>query len=116
MFATSPLRARDENGDLRPMDTFFVHSIGHYVGKRVHGEDTGWSALEPLEAGQVLAIEPGLYIATEGIGIRIEDTYLVTDTGLECLTCGCPKEPEEIEALRQILPSAVSALEEPNLP
>jgi len=110
LFRASPLRARDQNGDLQPMDSFFTHSIGHYVGKSVHGEDTGWRASEPLEVGQVLTIEPGLYIAAEGVGIRIEDTYLVTGTGLECLTCGCPKDPAEVEALRASLASAVSAV------
>lgn len=97
----SPLRARDTNGDLRTMDHFLIHSITHYVGRQVHGEDTGWSPISPIEVGQVLTIEPGLYVEAERIGIRIEDTYLVTATGLECLTCGCPKEAGEVEALRR---------------
>jgi Xaa-Pro aminopeptidase len=104
LFRDSSLRARDENGELRSMDHFFTHSLGHYVGRRVHGEDTGWIPFDPLQPGQVLTIEPGLYIATEGIGIRIEDTYLVTATGLECLTGGCPKDVAEIEALRSTAP------------
>jgi Xaa-Pro aminopeptidase len=111
-FRESPLRALDENGEPQTMDTFLIHGVTHYVGTQVHGEDTGWSPIEPIEVGQVFTIEPGLYIGTEGIGIRIEDTYLMTDTGLECLTCGCPKEPDEVEALRRspARPSSVASL------
>jgi Xaa-Pro aminopeptidase len=81
----------------RTMERCFVHGVSHFVGRLVHGEDTGWSATEPFRAGQVLTIEPGIYIEVEGLGVRIEDTYLVTATGLECLTCACPKEIREIE-------------------
>lgn len=101
LFAASPLRARDDDGEIRTMDVFLIHGVAHYVGKQVHGEDTGWGQREPLEVGQVITIEPGLYVGSEATGIRIEDTYLVTDSGLECLTCGCPKEPEEVEAMRR---------------
>lgn len=100
LFASSPLRARTDSGTERTMDAFFTHFLGHFVGKSVHGEDVPWFAYNPFEVGQVVAIEPGLYIASEGFGIRVEDTFLVTSEGLECLTCGCPKEPAEIEALR----------------
>lgn len=91
LFAASPLRARDEDGVERTMERFFTHGLAHFVGRLVHGEDTGWSGTEPFRAGQVLAIEPGLYIRTELLGVRIEDTYLVTTSGLECLTCASPK-------------------------
>jgi len=86
-FRASPLRAKDANGLEQTMDRFFIHSAVHFVGRQVHGGDTGWSSAEPLVAGRVFAIEPGLYIPSEGIGIRVEDTYLSTPTGLECLTC-----------------------------
>ena len=75
-----------------------VHDVGSY---RVDGEPR---ALEP---GMVLTIEPGLYIpdaedipaAYRGIGIRIEDDIVITETGNENLTASVVKKPEEIEAL-----------------
>lgn len=111
LLRASPLRARDQSGIERTMDVFFTHYLGHFVGKSVHGEDTGWLSSRPFEAGQAVAIEPGLYIPWEGIGIRVEDTFLVTDQGLECLTCGCPKEVAEVEALRATIgrPAAPAA-------
>ena len=60
---------------------------------------------EPFEVGQAVAIEPGLYISSEEIGIRVEDTFLVTAQGLECLTCGCPKAVADVEALRAAVPT-----------
>jgi Xaa-Pro aminopeptidase len=47
----------------------------------------------------VFAIEPALYFPDKNIGIRVEDTVLVTATGCEVLTAGVPKEIEEIERL-----------------
>jgi Xaa-Pro aminopeptidase len=96
-FRSSPLRARNAAGVESTMDTFFVHSLSHYVGRQVHGEDTGWNPSQPIQAGQVFVFEPGLYIASEGIGIRIEDTFLATPAGLECLSCASPKSPSELE-------------------
>ncbi len=94
LFRASPLRAKDMSGNEQTMDRFFApfQMLGHYVGRQVHGEDTGWSVSAPLAADQVLAIEPAVYIASEGIGIRVEDTFLVTAQGLECLSCGAPVE------------------------
>ena len=61
---------------------YFPHSIGHFLGLDTH--DVGDSDI-PLVPGMVLTIEPGIYISEEGIGIRIEDDYLVTDTGCQKL-------------------------------
>jgi Xaa-Pro aminopeptidase len=93
----SPLRARDSTGNEQTMDTFFTHSLGHYIGREVHGLDTGFNVRDVLQAGQVLAIEPGLYIPSEGIAIRIEDTYLVGSQRLTCLSAEAPKLVEVIE-------------------
>lgn len=51
-----------------------------------------------LEKDMMFTLEPGLYFDDEGMGIRIEDTLLVTDTGVEILSAGIPKEIDEIEA------------------
>ena len=47
----------------------------------------------------VFTIEPGLYLAEENLGVRIEDDILVTETGAEVLSAGAPRTVEEIEAL-----------------
>lgn len=64
-----------------PLDHGFYHSLGHGVGLEVHEEPSlGRSGGEPLVAGDVLAIEPGLYRPGFG-GLRVEDTILVTADG-----------------------------------
>jgi Xaa-Pro aminopeptidase len=47
----------------------------------------------------VLTVEPGIYLAQEGLGIRIEDDVLVTASGHEVLSAAAPRQPEEVEAL-----------------
>jgi Xaa-Pro aminopeptidase len=70
--------------------------LGHYVGMCVH--DVGPRGI-PLKEGMVFAIEPALYYPEKNIGIRIEDTVLITRDGCEVLTKDVPKEIEEIERL-----------------
>ena len=87
-----------------------MHRLGHYLGMDVHdvGRYQRDGAPRPLEAGMVITVEPGLYIAADaesvpdkyrGIGIRIEDDVLVTREGHRVLTHEAPKQVEEIEAL-----------------
>jgi len=89
---------------------FYMHGIGHYLGMDVHDVGLYHMNDEPrkLEAGMIVTIEPGLYIApnTEnvpdkylGIGVRIEDDVLITADGNRVLTSKVPKQAEEIEAL-----------------
>ena len=91
---------------------FYMHGTGHWLGMDVH--DVGSYKLNnewrPYQPGMVVTVEPGLYIAPDddsvdarwrGIGIRIEDDVLVTESGNEVLTCDVPKTVEEIEALMQ---------------
>jgi len=68
--------------------------LGHFVGLCVH--DVGPRGL-PLQEGMVFAIEPALYYPEKNIGIRVEDTVLITKDGCEVLTKGVPKEIDEIE-------------------
>jgi Xaa-Pro aminopeptidase len=91
----SPLRAHDADGKEQTMDTFMPHSLSHYLGLDVH--DVGDREL-PLIPGGVITIEPGIYIPAEGIGVRIEDDYLVTPTGLERLGPPLESDPDELLA------------------
>ncbi len=94
-FRNHPLRAKDENGNEQTLDRFFVHGLCHMLGMDVHDLDPNI----PLKPGMVFTIEPGLYIPAEGIGIRIEDNYLVTETGVENLSRALPREPNEVERM-----------------
>ncbi len=100
LYRSSPLRAKDTSGVERTLDAFMVHTVSHYVGREVHGSDTGWNLSAPIQVNQVFTIEPGLYIISEGIGMRIEDTYVATSNGLECLTCAASKDPAAVQRLR----------------
>jgi len=90
---------------------FYMHRTSHWLGRDVHdvGNYAVGGAPRPLEPGMVLTVEPGLYVspdaddvpvALRGIGIRIEDDVLVTETGHEVLSAAAPKQVAEIEALR----------------
>jgi Xaa-Pro aminopeptidase len=70
--------------------------FGHYVGLCTH--DVG-PRMERLQEGMVFAIEPGLYYPEKNIGVRIEDTVLITQDGCEVLTKDVPKEIDEVEKL-----------------
>ena len=70
--------------------------FGHYVGMAVH-DVGGW--FDVLKPGMVIANEPAFVSAGEKIGVRIEDTILITETGCENLTPGLPRAVKDIEAL-----------------
>jgi Xaa-Pro aminopeptidase len=70
--------------------------FGHYVGMAVH--DVGGSP-RVLKPGMVIANEPMVIYANENLGVRVEDTILITETGCENLTAGIPREVKDIEAL-----------------
>lgn len=73
---------------------YLTHGLGHHVGLDVHDPGLPTAA---LEEGNVVTIEPGVYIPEEGIGIRIEDMVLVTRNGARVLSAALPGDPEEIE-------------------
>lgn len=96
-FKRSPLRARDVDGKEYSMDHFFIHSLGHYLGMDVH--DTG-DYRKAIQPGEVFTIEPGIYIQTEKLGVRIEDDYLVLpDSSVRKLSANIPSTIESIERL-----------------
>ncbi len=70
--------------------------LGHYVGMAVHDVGGGPTVLKP---GMVFANEPLVIYADENLGVRVEDTILITEDGCENLTAGIPREVKEIEAL-----------------
>lgn len=88
----SPLR--DARGNT--LDRHFLHGLGHWLGMDVHdvGDYGG-----PMPVGAVFTIEPGIYLADEQLGVRIEDDYLVTENGLVKLSANIPSEPDEVEKL-----------------
>lgn len=93
---------------------FYMHRTGHWLGLDVHDVGVYQHGELPhnLEPGQVLTVEPGIYISPyikpvegqpevdprwHGIGVRIEDDVLVTAAGQEVLTAGVPKAVADME-------------------
>lgn len=77
---------------------YFPHGIGHFLGIDVH--DVGDRSV-PLEEGDCITIEPGIYIKDEGVGIRIEDDYWIIKGGAVCMSEELPKSIESIERYMQ---------------
>lgn len=104
----------DERIEDKTYRRFYMHGTSHWLGLDVHdvGAYTRDGKARPLEPGMVITVEPGLYVAPlgahldeyelpiglRGIGVRIEDDVLVTDSGCEVLTAACPKEVAAIES------------------
>ena len=76
---------------------YFMHGTSHHMGLDTH--DYG-ILTEPMEAGMVFTVEPGIYIPDEKLGIRLEDDYAIQENGEPFnLMANIPIEIEEIEAL-----------------
>jgi Xaa-Pro aminopeptidase len=108
---------RDEVIRTRTYQKFYPHGSSHWIGLDVH--DAGSYGYPPnvarlerygkaetrLEPGMALTVEPGIYIAERAtadprwwnIGVRIEDTVLVTAAGMDCLSCAAPREAGQEE-------------------
>ena len=84
---------KDLHGE--PLDKYFIHGLGHYLGLNVH--DSGDYKV-PLSSGAAFTIEPGIYIPEENIGVRIEDDYLVDADGkLIKLSAVLPSKAVDVE-------------------
>ncbi|MEO0796413.1 MAG: aminopeptidase P family protein [Verrucomicrobiota bacterium] len=86
---------KDRTPEKDPVRKFFMHGTSHHLGLDVHDVSPFNQA---LEVGMVFTIEPGIYIADEGFGIRLEnDFYIGEDSNID-LCEGVPLEADEIEA------------------
>lgn len=86
-------------GVLKPEDDiskYYFHGISHHLGLDTHDVS---DRKKPLENGNVITVEPGLYLADKGIGVRIEDDILIFDGHAEVLSKGIAKEISDIEKL-----------------
>lgn len=87
---------RKQGPNKKALRKYFMHGIGHPIGLDVHDVSVIGA---PIQAGWVMTCEPGIYIPAEKLGIRLEDTVLVTKDGPQSLMADIPMEAGEIEAL-----------------
>jgi Xaa-Pro aminopeptidase len=80
----------------KSLGQYFIHGLGHGIGLDVH--DPG-GPCKPLAPGMVVTIEPGIYIPEENLGVRIEDDFLITETGARFLSEKLPRDPDAIEKI-----------------
>ena len=87
---------KNEDPENRAYRKYLYHGISHHLGIDVH--DLG-TRTEPVKAGMVFTIEPGIYIEEEKMGVRIENNFWITKNGNKDLMKNIPITVEEIEAL-----------------
>jgi Xaa-Pro aminopeptidase len=87
---------KNEDPENRAYRKYLYHGISHHLGLDVH--DLG-TRTEPIRAGMVFTVEPGIYIEEEQMGIRIENNVWITKTGNKDLMANIPIKAEEIERL-----------------
>lgn len=67
----------------------YVHGLGHGVGLEIHEKPSfSFAQQDPIEVGDIVTIEPGLYFPERRMGVRIEDTFVVREDGVETLCRG----------------------------
>lgn len=87
---------KNEDPENRAYRKYLYHGISHHLGIDVH--DLG-TKTEPIKAGMVLTVEPGIYIEQENMGVRIENNVWITRNGNKDLMASIPITAEEIETL-----------------
>ncbi len=85
---------RDSKGE--KLGQYFIHGLGHFLGLDAHDPGSEEALLVP---GNVITNEPGIYIPDEALGVRIENDFLVTETGGENLSAALPTMVEAIEEM-----------------
>ncbi len=88
---------QNENADWPAYKKYFMHGTSHHMGLDTH--DYGL-LYEPMQAGNVFTVEPGIYLPDEGFGIRLEDDVVIREKGDPYnLMRNIPIEVEEIEEI-----------------
>lgn len=87
---------KNEDPENRAYRKYLYHGISHHLGIDVH--DLG-TRTEPIKAGMVFTVEPGIYIEEEQMGIRIENNVWITKSGNKDLMKNIPITAEDIESL-----------------
>lgn len=87
---------KNEDPENRAYRKYLYHGISHHLGIDVH--DLG-TRTEPIKAGMLFTIEPGIYIEEENMGVRIENNFWITKNGNQDLMKNIPITVEEIETL-----------------
>jgi Xaa-Pro aminopeptidase len=87
---------KNEDPENRAYRKYLYHGISHHLGIDVH--DLG-ARTEPIKAGMVFTVEPGIYIEEEQMGVRIENNVWITKNGNKDLMRNIPITVEDIESL-----------------
>jgi len=88
---------QNEDKDWPAYKKYFMHGTSHHIGLDTHDYGLLW---EPMQAGNVFTVEPGIYIPEEGFGIRLEDDLVIQEKGdPKNLMGDIPIEADEIEEL-----------------
>jgi Xaa-Pro aminopeptidase len=75
-----------DKDDYVTLRRYYPHATSHFLGLDVHDVGDYMSVLEP---NMVVTCEPGIYIPEEGIGVRLEDDVIITDSGVKNLSADC---------------------------